>query len=1748
MKKIILLSIISTISNFVFAQFPNLVASSNSPVCNGNTLILSATHDTPSGGTTVAYSWTGPNNFTSTAQNPQRPNAATVDGTYTVTLTLSGTQTGTFTATTAVFTVITPIVTMRSYLQGDNLNISNNFCAGNNMTLEAATDYTSGVSYSWTGPNGFSSTLQAPTISNVTAANAGNYQATITFNNSSCVFVSKRNYEITIGSPRVSISQNQVCSGGNVTLTPVLSPASATVSSYLWEGNNGFTSNSSSLTISNLQERKTYKLTAVFGGGCSGTAIAYATPQPMVPTPSVITRVFNCNVNVAASMPSTFAPAELTNYSWTGPSGFTSNQLAPQVTQAGDYTFTGTISGAGCNDVFTRTVTVPRIPSTTNPIINVSIVSTSEFTGGTTPSAQSSFCDGIDVILIGTIGGDSYNSISYNWTGPNGFSSTLATPKIPNFSAAKAGIYNLTITGTGNACNPTATATVSNSLFVGHNTAPSISSISFTNLNSPGTAFCSGSTVSMTPNLNTANSNNSIGTYSWTGPNGFTSTQRVPRISNVSAANEGVYSVTATFSTGCIGTATATATLNLSTQSSFSVTSRRIKFNNATGTSNCLGSTVELIAQTGGSIINNISWTGPNGFSSTALSPQIVNATAANSGYYYATIDMGGECPATITRAANLTFSNTGVLPFGLNRVNTDPASDNRSVCLGNNIKIYAVPTSNNYYQATYSWAGPNGFTSNDIAPTISNIDASKLGTYTMTATYTDGCVGTSTAGIAINTNPLTVGIGTVGASAFCNGSPVSFSPTLALTNIDSYSWTGPNGFTSTQSRAIIPSVSAANIGVYSLTVNIGGSCPATVTATTNLAYEVAPATAPIRFTEQITNFQGNNQCAGSNLILSIANLVTSQITSYSWAGPGGFSSTLANPVVTNAPAGTYSVSVGYLVCGVISTVTATATLTNTKSVTLTARNQGGASASSYCAGSNIELLVATINPNYAQPNSYSWAGPNGFSSTAAIPLISNATTANGGVYTLTVNFGNPCAGTVTATVSITVANFQASLFARRAGHSVNSFMFCSGTNIELYTNTPSSGTITSYNWAGPNGFSSTASLPQIANIQAANAGVYSLTVNVSGSACAGTYTATTNLSVGNAVHSISTSTHTVQCGGGSITLFASLTNQTYSTGTTYSWTGPNGFSSTSGSQVINNLQPINSGIYTLTTNYPSTSGCAASGSVTNTTKLSIGNTAANILAGQDQTVNANTSFPLSIELLGGTFPISMTLSNGSSYAFNGSNGSLGNVLSVSTSLASSQTLSISSITSSCGVGTGTGSAVITVNQPCPTTTTALSRIQGSGTSSNTFCTGTNVELYSTFNSNPVGTTYSYSWTGPNGYSSTSATPLFSNIQPSNSGTYSVTVTFGGSCTGTASSTRTITVANTALNIYGKRVGSPTIAFGFCNGSDVDLVTTFNPTVPTVNSYSWTGPNGFSSTANVPQIANFQAINNGTYSLTAVVTGECAGTYTATVNLSSTNTITPSIGLSTFSVQCPGGAITFFPQTNTGDFSNNTTYSWSGPNSFSSTSKNPVLTNLQAVNSGIYTVTIVHSSTHGCANFTGTTTLTKTLSIGNTAANILPNQNQTVAANTNFTLNIEILGGTFPMTLNLSNGSSFGVPSTIHNTGNIFTANISVPSAQTITISSLTSSCPSGTNTGSAVISIGTPCPPTLTNYSLTVNNGITQYKEASGVITTQTVTVNSGGKLTLDSGQSITLNPGFEAKTGSVFKAHIDGCGGITN
>ncbi|HWS47239.1 MAG TPA: hypothetical protein VN636_15335, partial [Acidimicrobiia bacterium] len=138
---------------------PPVVARNGGPVCAGSPLPLTAS-PTITGAT---YAWTGPNGFTSTVQNPTIPAATTAAaGMYTVVRTLTG---QTSQSSTVVVVNTPPAVPVAGN--------SGPLCAGGTLALTAAT--VAGATYSWTGPNGFTSSLQNPTITNATPAASGTY-------------------------------------------------------------------------------------------------------------------------------------------------------------------------------------------------------------------------------------------------------------------------------------------------------------------------------------------------------------------------------------------------------------------------------------------------------------------------------------------------------------------------------------------------------------------------------------------------------------------------------------------------------------------------------------------------------------------------------------------------------------------------------------------------------------------------------------------------------------------------------------------------------------------------------------------------------------------------------------------------------------------------------------------------------------------------------------------------------------------------------------------------------------------------------------------------------------------------------------------------------------------------------------------------------------------------------------------------------------------------------------------------------------------------------------------------------------------------------------------------------------------------------------------------------------------------------------------------------------------------------------
>src|SRR5207237_1446225 len=141
--------------------------------------------------------------------------------------------------------------------------------------------------------------------------------------------------------------------------------------------------------------------------------------------------------------------------------------------------------------------------------------------------------------------------------------------------------------------------------------------------------------------------------------------------------------------------------------------------------------------------------------------------------------------------------------------------------------------TANTVANATYSWSGPNGFTSNVQNPTINNVPVAASGTYSVTVTA-NGCTSNAAGSTNVTVTPTP-------QPTASNNSPICSGATLNLTASNlanaTYSWTGPNGFTSNVQNPTITNASTAAAGTYSVVATASGcssSNPATTTVVVN--------------------------------------------------------------------------------------------------------------------------------------------------------------------------------------------------------------------------------------------------------------------------------------------------------------------------------------------------------------------------------------------------------------------------------------------------------------------------------------------------------------------------------------------------------------------------------------------------------------------------------------------------------------------------------------------------------------------------------------------------------------------------------------------------------------------------------------------------------------------------------------------------------------------------------------------------
>ncbi|RYE16948.1 MAG: PKD domain-containing protein, partial [Sphingobacteriales bacterium] len=301
----------------------------------------------------------------------------------------------------------------------------------------------------------------------------------------------------------------------------------------------------------------------------------------------------------------------------------------------------------------------------------------------------------------------------------------------------------------------------------------------------------------------------------------------------------------------------------------------------------CSGNTINLTASTTSTGTTTYAWTGPASYSSSQPNPSITGATVANSGVYQVIVTIAGcaSAPATVDVTVNQTPA-------------TPTVSSNSPVCSGNSLQLNSSTTTSG--GMTYSWTGPNGYTSTDQNPVIPNTTSANAGTYLVTYTSTGAgtCVSaqgstvvtinqTPAMGTATPTHPNACGssTGSIALSGLIAGTTYTVNYTFNGSPQTATLSAGPTGI------VVIPNLA---MGTYNNIAVVLQGCTSNVLGPVDLS-DPNPPPAP-------TATSNSAICSGETLNLSASTTATGTAT-YTWSGPNGFISTQPNPSIIGAVA-----------------------------------------------------------------------------------------------------------------------------------------------------------------------------------------------------------------------------------------------------------------------------------------------------------------------------------------------------------------------------------------------------------------------------------------------------------------------------------------------------------------------------------------------------------------------------------------------------------------------------------------------------------------------------------------------------------------------------------------------------------------------------------------------------------------------------------------------------------------------------
>ena len=812
---------------------------------------------------------------------------------------------------------------------------------------------------------------------------------------------------------------------------------------------------------------------------------------------------------------------------------------------------------------------------------------------------------------------------------------------------------------------------------------------------------------------------------------------------------------------------------------------------------------------------------------------------------------------------------------------------------------VQFTSTSTNATSYSWSFEGGNPSTSTQANPSVQYPNPGTFAV-TLTASNASGSDTQVKSGLITVTAPAMQAAFSLSANMVTEGETVAFSD-QSTGNPSSWYWTFEGG-TPASSTAQNPSVKYANAGKYDVSLKVSNAYGNHETIMQDAITVLTPA--------PIALFSASATQISAGDLVSFTNK-SSNATQYAWTFEGGNPSTsnAANPTVTYAAAGTFSVTLKASNESGSDTYTKTA-LISVKSLQVVA--EFSASATQVVAGETVNFSDMSLNG--VTTREWVFEGGSPATSNQANPAVTYQLP---GTYDVQLKVSNADgsdiitkAGYIQVSPKAPVASFVASATEIFAGEKVN------------FTNRSENAQSYVWTFAGGNPATSTEVNPQVAY---ATPGTYSVSLQAIGTNGFDTYTANQLITVkaSSTVADFTASHRTIMAGGQ-----VSFTDQSTQNPTSWDWTFEGGSPATSNAQnpTVTYSEPGTYAVSLKATNAGGSHLVSKAAYITVVREAPIADFTASvteITAGESVqfTSQAQRAETYQWTFEGGS-PASSSLANPS----------------VNYMAPGQYTVKLQ-VSNESGSDIKTRTALITVK--------ALSTVADFSASHRTIQAGSQVSFTDQSTQNP--TSWNWTFTGGSPATSTAQNPTVTYNEP---GTYAVSlnVTNAGG-THEVSRTGYITVVRKAP-VAAFTASTNTILAG-------ESVSFGNQSTDAV-SFEWTFEGGSPATSNLenPEVVYAQA---GTYSVQLKVTNESGSDLKVMESAITVKNLPVEADFSVSETNIMiGESITFT------DFSRNNPTSWEwtfeGGSPLASTEQNPVV---KYEKSGIYDVTLRVSNADG---------------------------------------------------------------------------------------------------------------------------------------------------------------------------------------